>query len=126
MICADPERTLHIDSKVLEIAEAQDERSPSALTGGRRGRRGRRGRAGRPKLTKEEQAESSGVQSRYRGTARQAGGADPERDLGRACFPEGWDARTVTHVMGLRAFSSQLLCEQVVGRGPSPGVVRGG
>jgi type III restriction enzyme len=30
---------------------------------------------------------------------------------------EGWDARTVTHVMGLRAFSSQLLCEQVVGRG---------
>ena len=30
---------------------------------------------------------------------------------------EGWDAKTVTHVMGLRAFSSQLLCEQVVGRG---------
>ena len=30
---------------------------------------------------------------------------------------EGWDARTVTHIMGLRAFSSQLLCEQVVGRG---------
>jgi type III restriction enzyme len=30
---------------------------------------------------------------------------------------EGWDARTVTHILGLRAFSSQLLCEQVVGRG---------
>ena len=30
---------------------------------------------------------------------------------------EGWDAKTVTHVMGLRAFTSQLLCEQVVGRG---------
>ncbi len=30
---------------------------------------------------------------------------------------EGWDARTVTHIMGLRAFSSQLLCEQVIGRG---------
>ena len=30
---------------------------------------------------------------------------------------EGWDARTVTHIMGLRAFTSQLLCEQVVGRG---------
>ena len=30
---------------------------------------------------------------------------------------EGWDARNVTHIMGLRAFSSQLLCEQVVGRG---------
>ena len=30
---------------------------------------------------------------------------------------EGWDAKTVTHIMGLRAFKSQLLCEQVVGRG---------
>ncbi|MBU1679276.1 MAG: type III restriction endonuclease subunit R, partial [Bacteroidetes bacterium] len=30
---------------------------------------------------------------------------------------EGWDAKTVSHIMGLRAFSSQLLCEQVVGRG---------
>ena len=30
---------------------------------------------------------------------------------------EGWDANTVTHVLGVRAFSTQLLCEQVVGRG---------
>ncbi len=30
---------------------------------------------------------------------------------------EGWDAHNVTHIMGLRAFSSQLLCEQVIGRG---------
>ncbi len=30
---------------------------------------------------------------------------------------EGWDAKNVTHIMGLRAFTSQLLCEQVVGRG---------
>ena len=30
---------------------------------------------------------------------------------------EGWDAKTVTHIMGLRAFTSQLLCEQVIGRG---------
>lgn len=30
---------------------------------------------------------------------------------------EGWDANTVSHIFGLRAFSSQLLCEQVVGRG---------
>ncbi|MHB1326161.1 MAG: BPTD_3080 family restriction endonuclease [Thermoleophilia bacterium] len=29
---------------------------------------------------------------------------------------EGWDARTVTHVLGVRAFSTQLLCEQVIGR----------
>jgi type III restriction enzyme len=29
---------------------------------------------------------------------------------------EGWDANTVTHILGVRAFGSQLLCEQVVGR----------
>ena len=34
-----------------------------------------------------------------------------------AMLSEGWDARTVTHILGLRAFASQLLCEQVVGRG---------
>lgn len=30
---------------------------------------------------------------------------------------EGWDATTVTHILGVRAFGTQLLCEQVVGRG---------
>src|SRR3546814_2815731 len=30
---------------------------------------------------------------------------------------EGWDAKNVTHIMGLRSFTSQLLCEQVIGRG---------
>ncbi len=29
---------------------------------------------------------------------------------------EGWDASTVTHILGIRAFGTQLLCEQVVGR----------
>jgi type III restriction enzyme len=29
---------------------------------------------------------------------------------------EGWDANTVTHILGIRAFGTQLLCEQVVGR----------
>ena len=45
-----------------------------------------------------------------------------------AMLNEGWDANNVTHIFGLRAFSSQLLCEQVVGRGlrrmdytPDPG-----
>src|SRR5690606_23849983 len=30
---------------------------------------------------------------------------------------EGWDANTVTHILGVRAFGTQLLSEQVVGRG---------
>lgn len=34
-----------------------------------------------------------------------------------AMLTEGWDARNMTEILGLRAFGSQLLCEQVVGRG---------
>src|SRR5438270_10798894 len=33
-----------------------------------------------------------------------------------AMLTEGWDASTVTHVLGVRAFGTQLLCEQVIGR----------
>ena len=33
-----------------------------------------------------------------------------------AMLAEGWDANTVTHIVGLRPFGSQILCEQVVGR----------
>jgi type III restriction enzyme len=44
-------------------------------------------------------------------------GADVQCVIGVNMLSEGWDARTVTHILGLRAFSSQLLCEQVIGRG---------
>lgn len=52
-------------------------------------------------------------------TVGQAGkpGADIQKVISVGMLSEGWDAKTVTHIMGLRAFSSQLLCEQVVGRG---------
>jgi type III restriction enzyme len=33
-----------------------------------------------------------------------------------AMLTEGWDCNRVTHIIGLRPFMSQLLCEQVVGR----------
>ena len=44
-------------------------------------------------------------------------GAHIQKVISVGMLSEGWDAKTVTHIMGLRAFSSQLLCEQVVGRG---------
>jgi len=44
-------------------------------------------------------------------------GADVQVVIGVNMLSEGWDARTVTHILGLRAFTSQLLCEQVIGRG---------
>ena len=37
---------------------------------------------------------------------------------------EGWDANTVTHILGVRAFGTQLLCEQVIGRGAAPAILR--
>jgi type III restriction enzyme len=59
--------------------------------------------------------------------AAEEGGAliDPAVPPGRdvrcivsvAMLTEGWDATTVTHIVGLRPFESQLLCEQVIGRG---------
>lgn len=44
-------------------------------------------------------------------------GADTRCVVSVAMLTEGWDANTVTHILGIRAFTSQLLCEQVVGRG---------
>ncbi len=100
----DPRYTLHIDSKALEAAEAAEE--PVAALGEGDGRR----------LSRKEQAE---LLRRQVDTVGQAGkpGERVHNVISVGMLSEGWDARTVTHIMGLRAFSSQLLCEQVVGRG---------
>ena len=44
-------------------------------------------------------------------------GQDVQNVISVAMLSEGWDAKNVTHILGLRAFTSQLLCEQVIGRG---------
>lgn len=44
-------------------------------------------------------------------------GADVRCVVSVSMLTEGWDANTVSHILGVRAFGSQLLCEQVVGRG---------
>lgn len=109
----DPERILHIDSKVLEQAEAQEEPVGTSEDEA----------AGKDdeevqerKLTKAEQAE---IVRRTVNTVGQVGqsGGQIRNVISVGMLSEGWDAKTVTHIMGLRAFSSQLLCEQVVGRG---------
>lgn len=115
----DPERTLHIDSKVLEMAEEREE--AIALNGVTSGPDtdgdGDDGEDGAPKrLTREQRAE---LLRRMVDTVGQPGqpGAHIQHVISVGMLSEGWDAKTVTHIMGLRAFSSQLLCEQVVGRG---------
>jgi type III restriction enzyme len=109
-----PERTLHIDSKVLETAEAQEE--PVTFAGD--GEREDIEDNDEPvrKLSKRELAEQLRQQVDTVGKEGRPG-EQIQNVISVGMLSEGWDARTVTHIMGLRAFSSQLLCEQVVGRG---------
>ena len=103
----DPAKTLQIDSKVLEQAESSDdgvvfEFLPDETDS--------------VKLTKLQQAELMRLTVDTVGQKGQPG-AQIQNVISVGMLSEGWDAKTVTHIMGLRAFSSQLLCEQVVGRG---------
>ena len=102
----DPERILHIDSKVLAAAEAADE--SVALNGG--------GETRSKKPTKAARAEQLRRQVDTVGKPGEPG-AEIQKVISVGMLSEGWDAKNVTHIMGLRAFTSQLLCEQVVGRG---------
>lgn len=113
----DPERILHIDSKVLDQAESQEE--PAApLEAPEEGAEldDDEGAPVERKLTKAEQAELLRQTVDTVGKAGQSG-EKVQKVISVGMLSEGWDAKTVTHIMGLRAFSSQLLCEQVVGRG---------
>ena len=109
----DPERVLQIDSKVLEEAEAKGE--PAAAVEASEEDGGAEAPVAR-KLTKAEQAE---LLRRTVDTVGKVGqpGEKIQKVISVGMLSEGWDAKTVTHIMGLRAFTSQLLCEQVVGRG---------
>ncbi|MCX5885581.1 MAG: DEAD/DEAH box helicase family protein [Proteobacteria bacterium] len=110
-----PEQTLHIDSKVLEMAESQEEAvsledTAEIIEDEEQPEEPER------KLSKKELAE---LLRQKVDTVGQVGkpGEQIQKVISVGMLSEGWDAKTVTHIMGLRAFSSQLLCEQVVGRG---------
>lgn len=104
-----PDKTLHIDSKVLDIAESKTEVITSEKTDSDEDSPSK-------KLNKQEQAE---LLRKTVDTVGQTGepGEQIQNVISVGMLSEGWDAKTVTHILGLRAFSSQLLCEQVVGRG---------
>ena len=87
---------LHIDSKVLKQVESDPDR--------------------KQKVPNREQANFLREQVN---TVGQEGkpGERIQNVISVGMLSEGWDARTVTQIMGLRAFTSQLLCEQVIGRG---------
>ncbi|MEM3453359.1 MAG: DEAD/DEAH box helicase family protein, partial [Candidatus Hadarchaeum sp.] len=93
------ERTMRIDTKLLNEAE-------SAVEG----------------ETKKEAAERLRRKVDTVGKVEWEGEGDPPgKDIrcvvSVGMLSEGWDASNVKQILGLRAFTSQLLCEQVVGRG---------
>ena len=106
----DPDGILHIDSQVLKEAEAKETETQADIS------KQKEGGSTERKLSKKEQA---GMLRQKVNTVGQKGepGEGIQNVISVGMLSEGWDARTVTHIMGLRAFSSQLLCEQVVGRG---------
>lgn len=108
-----PDRTLHIDSKVLGEAESQEE---AGLYIADVEEENDGDSENTKKLSKKDSAE---YLRQIVDTIGKTGkpGEMFQNIISVGMLSEGWDVKTVTHIMGLRAFSSQLLCEQVVGRG---------
>ena len=114
-----PNKTLRVDSRVLEKAERgesvtkdidYDQRLTEIIEA-----------SGLP-IDKIEDLLSLKQQEQLRALVDTVGkrgqpGQKLQNVISVAMLSEGWDAANVTHIMGLRAFTSQLLCEQVIGRG---------
>ena len=106
---SEPDTILHIDSKVLDSVETVEDTNEYSNSDEEEDEAPK-------KLSKKDQA------LLLRKTVDTVGkkgqpGEQIRNVISVGMLSEGWDARTVTHIMGLRAFTSQLLCEQVVGRG---------
>ena len=93
----DKETTLHYDSTTIKAVEKLE--AGERVTG----------QTGEQAERLREIAKTVGVEGSPGGQIRHV--------IAVNMISEGWDAKTVTHIMGLRAFTSQLLCEQVIGRG---------
>ena len=110
-------RTLLIDSEQLESGEALDKNFHTAADDEiERFRREIIERTG-----DHHQAEKISDQDLLREVMNTVGKPGRLGDSVRcvvsvSMLTEGWDANTVTHVLGVRAFGTQLLCEQVIGR----------
>ena len=90
---SDNERhTFRIDSKLLALAEAEGDKTKDEAA-----------------LAQRNLINTVGVRGKP--------GEQVRCVVSVSMLTEGWDANNVTHVFGLRPFRSQLLCEQVVGRG---------
>ena len=93
---SDNKKLLRIDQDALDKIEAEED----------------------AKLSKSKKDLASAERDKFNSVGKKGKpGEQVQCVIGVNMLSEGWDARTVTHILGLRAFTSQLLCEQVVGRG---------
>ena len=110
-------RTLLIDSEQLESGEALDKTFRESA----RDEIDRFRREIVDRTSDRSQAENLTDQDLLREVMNTVGkpgrlGGETRCVVSVAMLTEGWDANTVTHVLGVRAFGTQLLCEQVIGR----------
>jgi type III restriction enzyme len=111
----DAEKLLQIDSSIEFLVDSFELEEESVVSSSEFSEENQL-KTNNSKLSKKQQAEQ------LRKTVDSVGkegmlGEQIQNVLSVGMLSEGWDAKTVTHIMGLRAFSSQLLCEQVIGRG---------
>ncbi len=114
-----PQKTLRVDSKVLEKAEIGEKAGSNTEYATRL--RDIVKAVGLPAQT-EARLLDLDKEELLRAVVDTVGkhgqaGQGLQNVISVAMLSEGWDAKNVTHIMGLRAFTSQLLCEQVIGRG---------
>ncbi len=114
-----PERTLRVDSKVLEKAEigettTSNKEYEAVLKEILEAAKIPESKKTELRILKKEQLLRAIIDNVGK---RNTAGQDLQKVISVAMLSEGWDAKNVTHIMGLRAFTSQLLCEQVIGRG---------
>jgi type III restriction enzyme len=110
-------RTLLIDSEQLEAGDALDDKFRSMASDEiDRFRREKIERSG--DVRSGDNITDQELLREVMNTVGKAGqlGGDIRCVVSVSMLTEGWDANTVTHVLGIRAFGTQLLCEQVIGR----------
>jgi len=111
------ENTIRVDSRVVQETDSDQAKSDEATW---------------MRLTLDTVGRTAWPHDRQGSAVYPEGFEDLAKKLGKPLHPpgrdvrcivsvgmltEGWDCNTVTHIVGLRPFMSQLLCEQVVGRG---------
>ena len=113
----DRKNTIRVDSKVVHETDTGEAKSDESAW-----MRLTLDTVGKTEWPKDRQGRSiypEGFEELARKLERQLHppGRDVRCIVSVGMLTEGWDCNTVTHIVGLRPFMSQLLCEQVVGRG---------